>query len=165
MSSFAINQFKKSKVNTMKRKSLIQVTFSLILALALIITTMVISPGVASAQQDTSTTPLDALERGIEYDNQGDVDNAKLSYEEAIRLASPLLEVFITAKQRLATIKESQDDIEKADKLREESIYGIKALAKVTRDSRDCTDCEVGSSSGDYNGSGSAMYCDPCINP
>ncbi len=86
----------------MKTKSLIKITFSIILALALIITTVTISPRVASAE-NTSNTALEALERGIEFSEQGDLDNAESLYQEAIKSieSSGSIEKFLLAKSRL----------------------------------------------------------------
>ena len=112
-------------------RSLIKVIFSIILAFALVITAVTTFPKVASAQY-TSNTALEALEAGIEFYEQGDLDNAESSYQEAIDLvlASKYVDIFISTKQHLAKIKENQGNIEEANRLNEEAEAAITALGE-----------------------------------
>ncbi|VEP15751.1 hypothetical protein H1P_3660010 [Hyella patelloides LEGE 07179] len=113
----------------MKRKSSIQVAFSIILLLFLVITTVIISPQVASTE-DTSNTALKSLDTGIEFQEQGDLDKAASSYQKATArvLANRDIKVLLAAKQNLAKIKESQGDIEEAKKLYEDVDAVIDGL-------------------------------------
>ncbi|MDJ0717031.1 MAG: hypothetical protein QNJ54_22915 [Prochloraceae cyanobacterium] len=150
----------------MQRKSLIQVAFSLILALALVITTVVLFPGVASAE-DSSDTAVEALEEGIEYYNQGDEENAELSFEEAIDevLANKEVDVLIVAKQYLSKIKESQGYEQEAEELYQQSVHGRKALGSTDEPTPqicqpDCPTCPTENC--ERRGSGILEECFSC---
>lgn len=147
----------------MQKRSLIRVTFSLILALALFITTVIISPRVASAQ-NTPKTPLEALEQGIQFDEQGDLVNAESSYQKAIDLvlASQYVDIFIGTKQHLADIKESQGKTEEANTLNEEAEAGINLLGTdiIVLDSR-CCSCDRCGENKEEGGIG-GQYCMQC---
>ena len=125
----------------MKTKSLIKITLSLILALSLVITTVTISPRVASAQ-DVSNEASSALLKGMDFNDQGDPTNAELSLKQAIELATPNVKLFITAKKLRAEIKKSQGKIEEANKLNQEAEAGITALGQPpTAKIEVCGDC------------------------
>ena len=153
------------------RKSLIQATFSFFLTLVLVITTVIIFPRVASAQElSPSNTALEALEQGIDYYNQGDVKNAELLFQEAIDQAlehtEQEIDAFIAAKQSLAKIQEIQGDMKKANKLYKESLDMIKAWGQKPH----LTPCAAGcpgylfcpTAKCDVHGSGIGRNCQPC---
>lgn len=148
----------------MQKKSLIRVTFSLILALALFITTVIISPRVASAQ-NTPKTPLEALEQGIQFDEQGDLVNAESSYKEAIRMivenSESDVDILIKSKLSLAEIIEDQNQQQEANRLREEAKAGEKALALSPKEGFvSCGDC--GELSERKRANSTTMRCGSC---
>ncbi|HAC65396.1 MAG TPA: hypothetical protein DCF68_18170 [Cyanothece sp. UBA12306] len=118
----------------------------------MIITMMLISPGVSFAQdkytsssalealepaatkgdfaQVTTTSALEDLEQAIDFEERGDIVNAEFFYKRVIDLilANKELDSFILAKQNLAQIKQNRGEIIEANQLKEEAEAGEKAL-------------------------------------
>ncbi len=130
----------------MRRKSLIQLTFSLILALCLVITTVIISPRVASAEENyvkIDRPIVELLITAMELEKEGDVVKAQVSYRQIFSRGRRQLKVLITALGKFAEIKRSQGEIEKANELEEAIENGIIMLNSIppTPEPIPCEDC------------------------
>ena len=85
-------------------------------------------------KENNSNHTLEVLKKGIEFNEQGDLDKAASLYQEAIDrvLANKDIKMLIAAKQRLAEIKESQKNIEEANKLYEDIDIIVERLELVS---------------------------------
>ena len=89
-------------------------------------------------RENISHEASSVLLEGMDFEKKGNRVNAESCFERAINLSNPNVMVFITAKKYLAEVKQSQDKMEEADKLKEEAEAGIMALGSAAADPISC---------------------------
>ncbi len=118
----------------MKRRSPLTMLCSLVLALMLSLTVLVMSPVVASAQTPRDSEALKALEDGIAASEAGNTNDAEFFFNKAIEevLNNKDVDVLIVAKTRLGDIKKQKGELSKADRLWKQAGAGEKAIEGLT---------------------------------
>lgn len=121
----------------MNIKYFTKAALSAILFVSLALTTIIINPQVTLAG-DTTNSAIELLDRGIESQEQGDLEQAESLYQEAIErvLDNGDIEILITATKGIAEIEKTQGNMDKASTIFQEVTAIENALEISIFDSR-----------------------------